>query len=78
MEQDEVLTHWEDAKEEGSRGTDIKSVPGVKMETPEDEAEEQDDDDDLGCVKHEAQKSWFLALLRTPKHIIKVKNVALK
>jgi hypothetical protein len=26
VEQDEVPTHWEDTEEEGSRGTDIKSV----------------------------------------------------
>jgi hypothetical protein len=48
VEQDEVPTHWEDAKEEGPRGTDIKNVLEVEMEIPEDEAEEQVNDDDLG------------------------------
>ena len=55
-EQDEVLTHWEDAKEEGSRGTDIKIVLEVEMKTSEDEAEEKVDDDDLG----EDDREYFI------------------
>ena len=48
VKQDEVPTLWEDAEEEGSQGTDIKSVLEAEMEISEDEAEEKVDDDDLG------------------------------
>jgi hypothetical protein len=69
-EQDEVPTHWEDSKEEGSRGTDIKDVLEVEMEIPEDEAEEQADDEDLGeddgeyLIKGDAEslKRWDLGI----------------
>jgi hypothetical protein len=44
VEQDEVPTRWEDAKEEGSRGTDNKSLLEVELFIKGDGFEEDSED----------------------------------
>ena len=51
----------EDAEEEGSRGTDIRSMLEVVMKRSEDQAEEKADDDDRGEAdrKHIIKRDGF-------------------